>query len=49
MTKDEQVKVKIHLDQEVSQGMYVNLALVNHKEEEFTIDVMYLQELVLEN
>lgn len=37
------VQIQIQLDDEVAQGMYVNLALVNHTETEFTIDVMYLQ------
>jgi len=43
MPQEKPVKVKIHLDDEVAQGMYVNLALVNHTETEFTIDAMYLQ------
>ena len=37
------VQIQIQLDDSVAQGMYVNLALVNHTETEFTIDVMYLQ------
>ncbi len=37
------VQLQIQLDDEVAQGMYVNLALVNHTETEFTVDVMYLQ------
>jgi hypothetical protein len=37
------VKIQIQLDDEVAQGIYANLALVNHTETEFTIDVMYLQ------
>lgn len=37
------VQIQIQLDDETAQGMYVNLALVNHTETEFTIDVMYLQ------
>lgn len=37
------VQLQIQLDDETAQGMYVNLALVNHNETEFTIDVMYLQ------
>ncbi len=37
------VQIQIQLDEETAQGMYVNLALVNHTETEFTIDVMYLQ------
>ena len=38
-----QVQIQIQLDDEVAQGIYANLALVNHTETEFTIDVMYLQ------
>jgi hypothetical protein len=38
-----QVKIQIQLDEEVAQGIYANLALVNHTETEFTVDVMYLQ------
>ncbi len=37
------VQIQIQLDEPTAQGMYVNLALVNHTETEFTIDVMYLQ------
>ena len=38
-----QVQIQIQLDDDIAQGMYVNLALVNHTETEFTVDVMYLQ------
>ena len=38
-----QVQIQIQLDDDVAQGMYVNLAMVNHTETEFTVDVMYLQ------
>lgn len=37
------IQMQIQLDDDTAQGMYVNLALVNHNETEFTIDVMYLQ------
>jgi hypothetical protein len=37
------VQLQIQLDDDVAQGVYVNLALVNHTETEFTIDVMYVQ------
>ncbi len=37
------VQIQIQLDDDVAQGMYVNLALVNHTETEFTLDLMYLQ------
>jgi len=38
-----QVQIQIQLDDEMAQGVYVNLALVNHTETEFTIDAMFLQ------
>jgi hypothetical protein len=41
--KGKQVQIQIQLDEDVAQGIYANLALVNHTETEFTIDVMYLQ------
>jgi hypothetical protein len=37
------VQIQIQLDDDVAQGMYVNLALVNHTQTEFTVDLMYLQ------
>jgi len=37
------VQVQIHIEDAVAQGIYVNLALVNHTETEFVIDAMYLQ------
>ena len=42
-TQGKHVRIQIQLDDETAQGMYVNLAMVNHTEAEFTIDVMYLQ------
>jgi hypothetical protein len=41
--KDKNLKLQIKLDDETSKGMYVNLALVNHTQGEFTIDAMYVQ------
>lgn len=37
------MQVKIDLDPEVAQGMYVNMAMVNHSETEFTLDFIYVQ------
>jgi hypothetical protein len=37
------VQLQIQLDEDVAQGMYVNMAVVNHTETEFTIDVLYVQ------
>jgi hypothetical protein len=36
-------KMEIKLDDEVAQGIYVNLSMVHHDETEFVIDVMYAQ------
>ncbi len=43
LPQPKQVQIQIQLDDDVAQGIYANLALVNHTETEFTIDVMYLQ------
>lgn len=37
------VQVKIELDPETAQGTYVNMAMVNHAETEFTLDFIYVQ------
>ena len=37
------VQVKIELDPETAQGAYVNMAMVNHNETEFTLDFIYVQ------
>lgn len=37
------VQVKIDLDPETAQGMYINMAMVNHSENEFTLDFIYVQ------
>lgn len=37
------VQIQIQIDEETAQGMYVNLAVVNHTETEFTLDMLYLQ------
>ncbi|MEZ4272761.1 MAG: DUF3467 domain-containing protein [Myxococcota bacterium] len=42
-SQGKQLRVQIQMDDDVAQGMYVNLAMVNHTPTEFTIDVMYLQ------
>jgi hypothetical protein len=36
-------RLDIQMDDDVAQGMYINLALVNHTETEFTVDVIYVQ------
>lgn len=37
------VQIQIQIDDETAQGRYVNLAVVNHTENEFTLDMLYLQ------
>lgn len=37
------VQVKIELDPDTAQGMYVNMAMVNHSENDFTLDFIYVQ------
>lgn len=38
-----QIQLQVQLDDEVAQGMYVNMAMVHHNETEFTIDMLYVQ------
>ncbi|MBX5481267.1 MAG: DUF3467 domain-containing protein [Myxococcaceae bacterium] len=38
-----EVQLQIQLDDEVANGQYVNMALVNHTETEFTFDFIYVQ------
>jgi hypothetical protein len=37
------LQLQIQLDDDVAQGIYANLAMVNHTETEFTIDFIYVQ------
>jgi hypothetical protein len=41
--KAKHVRIQVQIDDDVAQGIYANLALVNHTETEFTIDVLYVQ------
>jgi len=36
-------KLEIQLDEETAQGVYANLAMVNHTDAEFTIDFIFVQ------
>lgn len=38
-----EMKVEIQLDEEIAQGIYANMAVVNHSETEFTIDFIFMQ------
>lgn len=39
----QQLQVQIEIDPATANGAFVNLAMVNHTETEFTLDLMYLQ------
>lgn len=41
--KPQEVKLEIQLDEEIAQGIYANLAVVNHNESEFVIDLIFVQ------
>ncbi len=41
--KPPDVQLQIQLDDDVANGRYVNMALVNHSETEFTLDFIYVQ------
>lgn len=41
--KKPQVQLHIQLDDDIAQGMYANLAMVNHTETEFVLDFIYVQ------
>lgn len=38
-----EVKLEIQLDEETAQGVYINLAVVNHTDTEFTLDFIFVQ------
>jgi len=39
----QEIKLEIQLDEDVAQGAYVNLAVVNHNEAEFVVDFIFIQ------
>lgn len=41
--KTNEVKLEIQLDEETAQGVYANLAVVNHTDTEFTFDFIFVQ------
>lgn len=41
--KPPDMQLQIQLDDEIANGQYVNMALVNHTETEFTLDFIYVQ------
>lgn len=41
--KPTEIQLQIQLDDEVANGQYINMALVNHTETEFILDFIYVQ------
>lgn len=41
--KSKELKIEIQIDDDISQGIYTNLAAVNHSENEFIFDFIFLQ------
>ena len=41
--KQQEVKIEIQVDEETAQGVYANLAVVNHSDAEFTLDFIFVQ------
>lgn len=37
------VKLEIHLDDDTAQGVFINMAVVNHNDGEFIVDFIYAQ------
>lgn len=38
-----EVQLQVQLDDDMAQGVYVNMAMVNHTETEFTLDFIFVQ------
>jgi len=38
-----EIKLEIQLDEEIAQGIYANLAVVNHSDSEFILDFIFVQ------
>ena len=41
--KAPEIQLQIQLDDDVANGKYANMAMVNHSETEFTLDFVYVQ------
>lgn len=39
----QQIQIQLQLDDAMAQGVYVNMALVNHNDTEFVLDFIYVQ------
>src|SRR6266513_866206 len=42
-SKPSELQLQIQLDDDIANGQYINMALVNHTETEFTLDFIYVQ------
>ncbi|AEI64437.1 DUF3467 domain-containing protein [Corallococcus macrosporus] len=42
-SKPPDMQLQIQMDDDVANGQYVNMALVNHSDTEFTLDFIYVQ------
>ena len=43
MADDPNPKIQVQLDDDVAQGQYANLVLINHTDNEFVLDFAFLQ------
>lgn len=43
LPKTAEAQLQIQIDDDIANGMYVNMALVNHTDAEFTLDFIYVQ------
>ena len=43
LPKSAEVQLEIQIDEEIAQGVYANLAVVNHTDTEFVLDFIYVQ------
>jgi hypothetical protein len=43
MSERREIQLQVQLDDDIAQGMYVNMAMVNHNETEFALDFLYVQ------
>ena len=41
--KAQPVQIQIQVDDDIAQGVYANLAMVNHNDAEFTLDFIFVQ------
>ena len=42
-TPPPQIQIQVQIDDHVAQGVYANMAMVNHNETEFVVDFIYVQ------